>query len=502
MNHENKNANKYCPSPRPNRHGRALERGWGEVLKSIFLSIFFSLICWVANAQNKLTLQQAIETGIKNNLDVNQSDILMQKSDIAYKQSRSAMLPNLNANADHGTNQGRSIDPFTNAFINQNVSYASYGASSSLLLFNGSSLQNRIKGNKLGYQASEMELQQAKDNVTINIILAYLGVLSAEDVLESSRNLSEVTGKQVERLNILNQSGAISPSQYYDLKGQLANDQITIVDNEAALETAKLTLVQLLNIPYNKNIEVERLPVESFDVSYKANPDQIYQEALQKFAQVKAVHFRTESAQKNIRSIRGELYPTISLSGNINTNYSSAATQTVLVNTVDIASSNYVIVNGSQVPVMVQQDNFDTKKINYGSQLKNNKFTTLNLGLSVPIFNANRVRSRVNIAKLDLENNELIEQNTKIELQQSIEKAYVNFSSTADKYKILLDQVNSFQESFRAAEILFNSGASTSVDYLIAKNNLDRTRTNLIISKYDYVLRAKVLDYYEGKALW
>ncbi len=488
------NAKKYWPSPS--------KRGWGEVLKTVILSTFFIMACAISQAQNKLTLQQAIETGIKNNLGVNLDDILMQKSGIAYQQSRAAMLPNLNANADHGTNQGRSIDPFTNSFINQNVSYASYGASSSVLLFNGSSLQNRIKGNKLGYQASELELQQSKDDVTINIILAYLGVLSAEDVLETSRNLSAVTGKQVERLNILNESGAISPSQYYDLKGQLANDQITIVDNAAALETAKLILAQLLNIPYDKNMEVERLPVESADVSYKANPDQIYQEALQKFASVKAVHFRTESAQKNIRSIQGELYPTLSLSGNINTNYSSAATQTVLVNTVDIASSNYVIVNGSQVPVMVQQDNFNTKKINYGSQLKNNKFTTLNLGLSIPIFNASQVRSRVKIAKLDLKNNELIEQNTKTALQQSIERAYVNFSSTSDKYKILLDQVNSFEESFRAAETLFNSGASNSVDYLIAKNNLDRTRTNLIISKYDYVLRSKVLDYYEGKALW
>ncbi len=494
MNYENKNAKKYWPSP--------LQRGWGEAMKTTFLYIAFMLAGYIAGAQDKLTLKQAIEAGIKNNLDVNQSDLLMQKADVAFRQSRSAMLPNLNANADHGTNQGRSIDPFTNAFINQNVTYASYGASSSLLLFNGSSLQNRIKGNRLGYEATQMELQQAKDNITINIILAYLGVLSAEDVLASSRDLLTVTEKQVERLNILNQSGAIAPSKYYDLKGQLANDQITIVDNEAALETAKLTLAQLLNIPYDKNMDLERLPLDSFKVSYDADPNKIYQSALQQFAQIKAVHFRTASAEKNIRSIQGELYPTLALSGNINTNYSNAATQSVLVNTVDIASSNYVIVNGSQVPVMVKQDNFNNKKINYGSQLKNNKFTTVNLGLSIPIFNASQIKSRVKIAKLDLKNNELIEQNTRIQLQQSIERAYVNLSSTSNKYKILLEQVNSFEESFRAAEILFNSGASTSVDYLIAKNNLDRTKTSLITSKYDFVLRTKVLDYYEGKTLW
>ena len=58
--------------------------------------------------------------------------------------------------------------------INQNVDYATYGASSNILLFNGSSLQNQIKANALGYEASKMELQQAKDNLTINIILGLL----------------------------------------------------------------------------------------------------------------------------------------------------------------------------------------------------------------------------------------------------------------------------------------------------------------------------------------
>lgn len=471
-------------------------------MKTIFLYIIFAVACFTVEAQNKLTLKEAIETGIKNNLLVNQSDLQMQREDVILKQSRATMLPNLNGFANHGTNNGRSIDPFTNGFINQNVNYASYSASSSVLLFNGSSLQNKIKSNRLGHEASQQELQQSKDNLTINVILAYLGVLSAEDILETSRSLSLVTVKQVERLNILNQSGAIPPSQYYDLKGQLANDQIIIVDNQAALETAKLNLAQLLNIPYDKNMQLERMPLESFNISYNAEPDKIYQAALQQFAQVKAVHLRTESAEKNIRSIRGELYPTLSLSGDVNTNYSSVATQSVLLNSAFVPSTDYVLVNGSQVPVITKQDNFDTKKINYGSQLKNNKFTSFNLGLAIPIFNASRVRSRVKIAKIDFKNNELIEQNTKTELQQSIERAYVNFTSTADKYKILLDQVNSFQESFRAAEILFNSGATTSVPYLIAKNNLDRTNTNLIISKYDFVLRSKVLDYYEGKALW
>lgn len=471
-------------------------------IKSFFLIAAFVSSAYFSTAQNKLTLQQAIETGIKNNIDVLQSDLLMQKADIVFNQSKENMLPNLNASADHGYNYGRSIDPFTNSFINQKVGFASYGASSNIVLFHGLSLQNALKSNKLDYEASKLELQQAKDNLTINIILAYLQVLSTEDVLVQSQEQVLVTQKQVDRLGVLNQSGAILPANYYDLKGQLATDQIGIVDNKANLETAKLSLVQLLNIPYDKNLEVERMPEENFNTNYSGTPDSIYQTALKQFAQVKAANLRTQSAEKNISSVKGKLFPTLSFGGNINTNYSSVASRDYFLNTTETPSSNYVTVDGAQYPVIVKQDNYNSKKINYSDQLSNNLFYTIDLGLSIPLFNAGRVRNEVKLAKIDFKNSELVEKNTKTQLQQSIERAYVNLSSSSEKYKLLQDQVSSFAESFRTAEIRFNAGAITSVDYLIAKNNLNRAQSNLIIAKYDFVLREKVLDYYGGTALW
>jgi outer membrane protein len=75
-------------------------------------------------------------------------------------------------------------------------------------------------------------------------------------------------------------------------------------------------------------------------------------------------------------------------------------------------------------------------------------------------------------------------------------------TAAKNRYQALVEQVTAYAESFRAAEVRFNAGASTSVDYLIAKNNLDRANVNLIIARYDYVLRTKILDYYQGKPLW
>jgi outer membrane protein len=167
-----------------------------------------------------------------------------------------------------------------------------------------------------------------------------------------------------------------------------------------------------------------------------------------------------------------------------------------------VVSSDYVVVNGNQSPVIRKQNNFSTQKISYSDQLNNNRGTGFSLDMRIPIFNSFFQRNQIKLAKLVLKNNEFIAKTTRTQLQQNIEQAYVNMTTASDRYKTLLEQVNAFTESFRAAEIRFNAGVGNSIDYLTAKNNLDRANINLINAQYDYVLRTKILDYYKGVKLW
>jgi outer membrane protein len=479
-------------------------------MKKIFLSsllVFFYLFITAqlvpaSREDKKLTLQQCVETALNNNFDVQQRGLQAQTAEVNWKQAKLNLLPDLNGSASHGISQGRSIDPFTNSYINEQYNYANYGLSSGVTLFQGLSAQNLIKQNSLSYQASKMDWQQAKDNATINIILAYLQVLNNEDILAQAQNQAEYSQKQVERLEILNKEGAIAPSLLSDLRGQYANDQLAIINSKNALETSKITLSQLMNVPYDKNMELEKINPETLAVKYEVTPENIYQTALQQFAQIKAVDLRKQSTEAAVKVARGQLFPRLTFNANANTNYSSAASQSILLNTTDVASTDYVVVNGTQTPVIKKQSNFSSSKISYNSQLNNNLYNVFNLNLNIPIFNSLFQRNQIKLAKINVKNSDLVAKTTKTQLQQSIEQAYVNMTSAADRYKTLLEQVAAYEESFGAAEIRFNSGVGTSIDYLTAKNNLDRANINLITAKYDYVLRTKILDYYQGKQLW
>lgn len=470
--------------------------------KRNFIIALVTLASMESTAQTTMTLKQCVETGIANNFDVQQKQLQIQSDEANWKQSKLNMFPDLNANAGHSFNQGRSIDPFTNSPVTQSFNSSNYSVNSGVVLFNGLAIQNSIKRNSLTYQAARMDWQQEKDNLTINIILAYLQVLSNTDQLVQAKNQATLSSQQVERLEVLNKEGAIKPSDLSDLKGQYASDQLAIISIENALQTAKVSLSQLMNVPYNKDLSLEKIEPESFAARYEDTPDKIYETALQQLAIIKAADLRKQSAAKAIKVARGQLFPTLSFNGSAYTNYSSVAMQNRYVNTTDEVSKDYVEVNGSQLPVIYKTDNFNSSKINYNDQLNNNLYTSFGFNLSIPIFNSLQQRNRIKQSKITYKSTELSASTTRTQLSQAIDQAYINMNTASGRYKTILEQVNAFEESFRAAGIRFNSGVGNSIDYLTAKNNLDRANINLIIAKYDYVLRTKILDYYQGKQLW
>ena len=449
----------------------------------------------------KYTLQQCLDIAISNNLDVKTAASKIENSDANARQAKAIAVPNVSGSIAQGISQGRSINPYTNSYIDQQINTAQYGLNASLVLWNGSSIQNNIKQNQLALEASKKDYEQAKNDLTINVILAYLQILSNQDQLELAKQQAAVTKQQVERLELLFKDGAIAPATLYDQKGQFGNDQLNIIATQNALETSKIQLVQYMNIPYSAGMELEPMTAQSFD-RYPYTIEEIATQAMQRMALVKAAELRLKVAGKAVAVAKGQLTPTLSLNGFLGTNYSNAATSLQYINTTDVATNNYVLINNNKSIVYTPQDNYNTIPISYGSQWVNNLNSYIGLGLQIPILNAAKIRTALKLAHINEQLSKVQSQTIQTKLRQSIEQAYINMKTAYDKLTLLEQQVKDYTESFRAATVKFEAGAITSVDYIIAKNNMDHANTNLIASRYDYILKTKRLDYYQGKSLF
>jgi outer membrane protein len=439
-------------------------------LLSVFL--FFSIaIASVAQSQSGkkiYTLKECIEIALQNNLTVKRSELGLKNADITLDQSRYTMLPTLNLSGSGGLNFGRSVDPTTNQFIDQQINNANVSVNASLLLFNAFRVMNGIRQSVNDKAASEKDLTKAKNDVILSVITLYTSVIFNQELFQNAQFQLKTTQQQLERTKKLEQAGSVPLGNVLDLEAQNATNELNLIQRENAYNLSLLQLKQSLQLPASTplDIEVPALTVE--DQVLDQTTEQIYDIARQNLPEIKAALFRTESANYGLKSARGNLYPRLSLNGSTFTNYSSASE----------------IVYGS-----------------FSNQISNNISKSLSLNLTIPIFNGYSTRSTVLRSKVTKEQAYINMIDVENRLRQAIETAYNDASAAAKTYASSAKAVKAREEAFRMTKQRYDAGASNYVDYQVSENNLFQAKSDQVRAKYDLIFKKKVLDFYQGKPI-
>ncbi|WP_323027859.1 TolC family protein [Gelidibacter japonicus] len=442
------------------------------------------------------TLEECIGLAIENNLDLKTTKLSRETWDVNFKQQKNAVLPTVNGSYNLGVSNGRSIDPFTNGIVNQELTFSNANLGIDFVLFNGFRLINRWKQAKLNLKSAEMEVEAARQSLILNVTLAYLQVLNAQDLVTLTESRLMTTQGQLDRLRSLYEEESVNPAEYHDLQGQLALDAANIAESKNNLEMELAHLNALVNTV--ETITAAPLNVQVDLNVYGYTAEEVYDMALQVFPTVKARDLSLEAAEKSITVAKSQFVPEISLFANLNTNYSSAAQLFNDTGTSIVETGDFVSIDNQDYSVFTEKTNFTSDPIPYSDQFDNNRNSAVGVSVSIPIFNGFRAKNNVALEKIKKEEAQTALAQIKLDLKTSIKQSYSAMQSAFEKYKLLQDQVDAYAESFRINEIRFNNGVSNSVAYIISKNNLDNAQTNLANIKYEYALRIKILEYYRG----
>ncbi|WKN32233.1 TolC family protein [Porifericola rhodea] len=465
----------------------------------------------------ELSLEESIDMAIKNNVSVKQSELQVMGSQVALKQSRADLLPSFNANTGVSYSVGRSINQFTNEYVDQPVRQQSMGVSTQLTLFNGLQRINTIKQNKVNLEGSQYDLEASKDAVTLNVIQAYTQILFNRELLENAEFQLGSTQLQLQRTQRLVQAGSLPKANQLQLEAQQANDELNIINAENDLELAYLNLKQLLQLAESDSITVIIPELETPEVyNLPASASLVYQEALQNWANLQSAKLGVNSAEYGLAIAKGGYYPNISLSAGLFSQYSSVAPDQIPKAGVDnvtsvIPTGDFLqipeglipdVPDGTRIPVFTEtQIPAEFTDNTYMNQLDFNLRRYVSIDLNIPIFNNWRVRSNVSNARLNLEGARLEVINQRNQLRQTIEQVYLDAKAAAKSFEANDKRVASLQEAFRNTETRYEVGAIDAVDFNQAKNDLNAAESDLIRAKYNYIFSLKVLDFYQGKAL-
>lgn len=470
-----------------------------------------------AQEEKEWTLQECIDYALENNLNVKRSLLNVKSQDINYDQSKMARLPNLNADGSYSYSWGRSIDPTTNQFVeNQRIASGNGTLSSRVTLFNGFRISNSINQNKLSYEASEQDLLKSKNDVIFNVITFYTNVLFSRELLEIAQSQVESTKQQVELTRKQVDVGALPKSNLLDLLAQQATNELNVVNRENDFLMAKIQLKQVLQLPPASEIDIVVPDLEAEpDPVLELSAIEIYNIALNSMPEVRSAQLNIESAEMGVRVARSDLYPTLSLQGGLTTRYSDGAKLPTgsdpifIANPLDPGESEVQLYNqvtfldsdGLQTVNIPASLPADFEVIDFETQVNDNLSKFIGMGISIPIFNGFSARAGVQRAVISQEQAQINEKDVKYQLWRTIEQSYNDVVAAVKSYNASMIQVEAREESFRVMEQRHELGAVNSTDYQLAQNDLFQAKSDLLRAKYDYIFKLKVLDFYQGKPL-
>ncbi|WP_400071509.1 TolC family protein [Zobellia russellii] len=429
-------------------------------MKKIFF-IIVALSVVTLRAQKKWSLEECISYALENNISINQLRVNADIQTQSIKANKGSLMPTLSSGASQQNNYFGSVST-----RGDNFSTTLNFLDANWTVFNGFKNLNNYRKSLIDGEIASKNIEILSNDVALNIANTYLQVLLNKELLNVAKNQLELSKRQLDISKQQLKSGVTSEANVYDVEATVARDEQTLVQQENTLLSSLLLLRQQLQLPVEEPFDVAELLADKLLNKLEVKtPATVYQEAEKSRPEIEAAELGIESISKNLKIVLANYLPSLTLG------YGYGAT--------------YSYIKG------VQHDNFS-------KQLDDNIGHAITASLSIPIFTGFSNKTNVEIAKLNIENAELDLANEKFNLRQNIETAYLDVLNARKAYEASLKTLKSREISLDFTEKRFKTGTVNNFDFETSKNNFISSQSSVAQSKYDYIFKVKVLQFYAG----
>lgn len=430
---------------------------------AICIAAAFSLC---APAQRVMTLAQCIDYAVSHNVNVKRYANNVEQQKVQLSTARNSRLPDLTAGASQSFNFGRGLNS-ENAYVNRNTQSTGFNLQTSVPLLTGGRIPNEIAMSRLNLQAATADLEHARQSIALQVAAAYLQAVYAAEVVKVQEAQVAFSKIQEDRISKLFNAGKSPESDVVEAHSQVAQDEMGRTQAKCDYKLAMLDLSQLLELSSPDSIEIVA-PQGETSPTLPPLPDRIFARAEGVKPEIQAEKLRLQAAEKNIRIAKAALYPTLSLGAGL--------------------SSEYYKTSGYQAA-------------SFSKQLSDNFNKSIGLSLNIPIFNRLATRNSIRQAKLQQSEQALQLDETKKTLYKEIQQAYYNAVNAQAKYESALAARKAAESNFNMMTGKFENGRANATELEEAKTKRTNAITSTLQAKYEYILRMKIIEFYEGNKL-
>ena len=435
-------------------------------MKKIKIFKFCLLLTSISYAQSNMwTLEQCVNHALENNITILQAKNSLLSSEQDIVSAKGNFLPAISSNISGGASLGN-IEVFPGEFRDREFYSTSVGIGFSQSVFNGFRNINLLNQSKLNLERNQFELEKLKDDISLNVANTYLNVLFNKENLELAKMQVEFSKFQVDQVRTLVDAGSEPNSTLIETQATYSRDiqSLTVAENNHDL--ALLTLAQLLQLPYEDfDVQVIEIDTPSANLMYD-DISPILNYAMQNRNEIKVAERDIELAKLGTKISKSAYLPNVSMGYGFN------------------ASANFSNL---------------TEDDQLLDQLNDNKGHSINMNVSIPIFNRNQTKAQVKKSKIQEETITLALDQVKINLESTIQRAFTDAKAALRAFEAAQLSLKSQELAFNNSQERFTLGALNSFDLEQSRIRLLNALSSSINAKYDFIFKTKVLDYYLGK---
>ena len=403
----------------------------------------------------QFTLEDCLRFAFANSYDRKSMELSAESQQVTYEQSKQSRLPSVNASAS---------ETYSNNKNGSNYS-GNMGVGASVVIYQGGNINKSIKQNRLNMERSEMQLQQYDNQLSVQILQAFLSALSSNELLEYQEVMLNSSRAQMKQGQERYKVGSILESDMLLLEAQYISDSTNVIETRISRDNSIMSLKVLLSMDPLDNLQIIQPNTDNLDDMTASLPSEeaAIDMALEAYPSLKLSQYDILLAENNISMAKTGYMPSLNANANVGTGHTD----------------------------------FD----NVGQQFDDRFNQSIGISLSIPIYSRGQNRANVKRSKIALEQAQLDYEQTQLDVRQTVSLAYRNVISSYNTFKASEMKENAYSKSYNAYEVQFNCGKITAVELLQQQNNYLNVLNTFIRNKYTLLLQRKILDDYMGNEI-
>ena len=445
-------------------------------MKTFKLTLLFAFIAIASpgKAQNGWKLEDCINYALQNNIQIKRSELQEKMANKNLTQSAFQVTPNLSAYYNHQYLNGSSFSQYELEFVRMENQGGSLGISSELTVFDGLRGFNNRARLKYNLLSQKENTEILKNNITLNVVASFLQVLLDTESQKLANEQVNLTTEQLRKAETELELGKISQGNFLTLKSQHVYNKSMYTDAINKLRYSTIELAQLLEIEDPEIFSIEITPIIISDDIKNLDNQLTYNQIADYRPEIRKANFDAKSAQKNVNMAYGRLSPRVSISYSFGSGYDQSAWYGPANNR--IAYPDYT----------------------YSQQIKDYSQHVLQFRVSVPIFNKLSNLTQISESKINFLDAKYALEEAKKQVYKDVQRALSDAQASWDKYLAYTETASSYKELYEQTSRRFELGMVNALELGVAQNNLIKAEGELLHSKYTYLLKIKILDFYRG----